>query len=119
NPFAPDRKDRYEFYKRLVRLQGKPMVIQVRRAGDTADAPPVNIEVPASYHSTFGMRMRMGQITAVREGSPAAVQGVVWRDAEHDRGGGIITQAEVTERDGSRTEFARAGGTAASEAQRS
>jgi regulator of sigma E protease len=106
NPFAPDRKDRYEFYKRLVRLEGKPMVIQVRRANAAPDAPPVNIEVPASYHSTFGMRMRMGQITAVREGSSAEKQGVVWRDDQQS--GDIIRQIEVVEPDGSKTRFVTA-----------
>jgi regulator of sigma E protease len=110
NPFAPDRKDRHEFYKRLVRLEGKPMVIQVRRAKAAADAPTVNIEVPASYYSTFGMRMRMGQITAVREGSAAAIQGVVWRGAQQGLEGDIIKEVEVTEPKGGKIRFVTARG---------
>lgn len=46
NPFDPERKDYYEFYKRMVRLEGKPIIIQVRRAKAAPDAPPVNIQVP-------------------------------------------------------------------------
>jgi len=117
NPFAPDRKDRYEFYRRLVRLEGKQIVIQVRRAGAALDAAPVNIEVPESYHSTFGMRMRMGQITAVREGSSAALQGVVCSDAQQSPDGDIIKQVEVTEPDGSKTRFVTARGKVAANDQ--
>jgi regulator of sigma E protease len=108
NPFAPDRKDYYAFYERLVRLEGKPMVIQVHRAGAPPDAAPVNIQVPPAYHFTFGMRMRMGQIVAVRDGSSAQAQGIVARNAQQALDGDIIKQVEVVEPDGSKTRFVTA-----------
>jgi regulator of sigma E protease len=111
NPFHPDRKDYYAFYKRLVRLEGKPMVIQVRRAKAAPDEPPVNIKVPPSYNSTFGMRMHMGQVTAVRDGSSAAEKGLMPRDAaQKTLKGDIIKQVEVTNPDGSKTRFVTARG---------
>src|SRR5262249_37077409 len=75
NPFAAERKDYYEFYRRLARLEGKPVTMEVRRAGASPGTPSVKIEVPPAYHFTLGMRMRMGQITAVRPGSSAAAGG--------------------------------------------
>src|SRR5262249_17271045 len=112
NPFAPERRDYYEFYQRLVRLEGKPMIIQVRRAHAAPDDPPVNIQVPPSSHYSWGMRMRMGEITAVREGSSAA-QGVVARDPQQSIEGDIIKQVEVVEPDGSKHRFVTARGKAA------
>jgi regulator of sigma E protease len=114
NPFNgpdnPSRKDYYEFHKRLVRLKGQPMIIQVRRAKAGPDAPPVNIRVPPSYYYTLGMRMHMGQITAVRDGSSAQDQGVVPRDLANKIKGDIIKQVEVVEPDGSKTRFVTARG---------
>ena len=116
DPFAPvelHRADYYEFYKRMVRLEGKPIVIRVRRAKALPDAPPEDIKVPPSYYYTFGMRMRMGQITAVRDESPAKQKGVIARDPDKSIEGDIIKQVEVVEANGSKTRFITARGKAA------
>jgi RIP metalloprotease RseP len=75
-----DRRDPFVFEARLRELAGLPMVIQVRRGdpNDTAlrakpaDGPTVNLFVPPAFHATFGMRMKIGQVAGIREGSPLA-----------------------------------------------
>jgi RIP metalloprotease RseP len=63
----------FEFRKRLKQLAGKPIVVQVLRdKGQT----PVNILVPPSYHWTLGVCMKMGEVAAVRNQSPAAKAGM-------------------------------------------
>jgi membrane-associated protease RseP (regulator of RpoE activity) len=71
-----DHRDPFVFHERLVQLAGQPLVVQVRRKGASADAPPVNLFVPPAFHRTFGMRMKMGKVAGVREGSPAEQAGV-------------------------------------------
>jgi regulator of sigma E protease len=66
--------DPFVFRRRLAQLAGKPVVIQVRRAkkkGEGSEGGPVSILVPPAYHVTFGLRMHMGKVAAVREHSPA------------------------------------------------
>src|SRR5262249_6135395 len=104
NPFDPDHKRDYlAFHERLTRLAGQPMTIRVQRQRGQAEPVSVDIKVPPAYHYTFGMQMRMGQITAVREGSPAAAAQVQARRSPDD--GDVIKQVEVIEPDGSRTRF--------------
>lgn len=100
-PLPPDPRDPqhrhldyFELLSRLRRLEGRPMVVQVRRddpahAGSdheplpesSADQGAVNVLVPPAYHLVLpGVRMEMGRISAVREGSPAAEHGVKVRD---------------------------------------
>jgi regulator of sigma E protease len=83
DPRNPKHRDYFEYNRRLVRLAGKPITIQVERG----DGEKVNIQVPPAYHYTLGLRMRMGQITAVRENSPAAKASV--------QPGDIIEKVEV------------------------
>jgi regulator of sigma E protease len=111
-----DQPDYFEFRRRLRQLVGKPVIIQVRRQAAGPDGPAVPIEVGPAYHWTLGMRMRMGQIVAVREGSPAtkAVRegspdgelGVRPADSTQGVEGDLIDQVEVTQADGSRTIYA-------------
>jgi membrane-associated protease RseP (regulator of RpoE activity) len=80
-----DQRDPFVFHKRLRQLLDKPIVVQVRR-GDpnntslreplAQDGPLVNLFVPPAYHFTFGMRMKMGKVAGVRDGSSAARAGV-------------------------------------------
>jgi membrane-associated protease RseP (regulator of RpoE activity) len=75
-----DQRDPFVFHNRLRQLAGLPMVVQVRR-GDPNNSSMreqsesgsiVNLFVPPAYHFTFGMRMKMGKVAGVREGSSAA-----------------------------------------------
>jgi regulator of sigma E protease len=84
DPRYPQHRDYFEFERRLRAMAGKPMRIEVHRE-DSGQA--ATIDVPPSYHYTFGLRMRMGKITAIRDQSPAAAAGVQPED--------IIDQVEV------------------------
>ncbi len=70
--------DYFQFRRRSQELGGKEMKVRVRRQPEDPKASPeeVEITVPPAYHYTFGLRMKMGQITAVRDNSPAAKAGV-------------------------------------------
>jgi regulator of sigma E protease len=109
DPDHPDRikpvKEYPDFVKCLVQLAGKEMFIQVRRQDASPEAPLVDLKVPPSYHYVFGLRMRMGYVTAVREDSPAAQAGVRATDVAQGIQGDILDQVEVTETDGTRTRY--------------
>ena len=87
-------RDFFEFLRRMNKLQDCPVVIQVRRKkedkkGDSA-GPLVNVFVPPAYHRVLpGVRMVMGLVSGVREGSSADLKGVKVRD--------IITRVELTD----------------------
>jgi regulator of sigma E protease len=74
----PDKPagDPFAFRHRLADLAGKPMVIQVRRDGAAESSPGVNILVPPAFHKRLGLRMKMGRVARIREGSPAAKAGL-------------------------------------------
>jgi regulator of sigma E protease len=63
--------DPLDFRRRLLDLMGKPAVVQVKRDKTSSESGFAQILVPPAYHATFGMRMKMGEVAAVREGSPA------------------------------------------------
>jgi regulator of sigma E protease len=105
----PRQKDYFAFARRMRDLAGKPVVVRVKRKG----SKEVSIHVPPAYHLTFGLRMQMGQITAVRLNDPKRLKwGVlgppVVKSAK--RWGDIIEQVRVTEPDGKRTVFWFPGG---------
>ena len=77
----------------MNRLAGKEITFQVEREGEK-----VNIKVGPAYHSTFGLRMRIGRIVAVR--GPALASGISPRDKKADNEGDTISQVEVTGADG-------------------
>jgi regulator of sigma E protease len=98
----PGQKDYFAFDRRMRRLAGKPVVVHVRRQS----GEEVSIRVPPAYHLTFGLRMQMGQISAVRQNSPK----LKWQGGEPvvaggDRRGDIIEQVVVKEPDGKTTLF--------------
>jgi hypothetical protein len=72
----PGTHDYFEFRRRMKQLAGRPVVIQVRRKGEPDDARPTSIFVPPEYHRSLGVRMRMGEVAAVRNNSPAAAAGL-------------------------------------------
>jgi membrane-associated protease RseP (regulator of RpoE activity) len=79
-----DQRDPFVFHNRLHKLKAVPVVVQVRRGDPNntslrelqAHGPIVNLFVPPAYHYTFGMRMKMGKVAGVRDGSSAARAGV-------------------------------------------
>jgi regulator of sigma E protease len=77
-PGDPNHLDYFEFRRRLLLLAGRPMVIQVRRAGSSQIE---NIQVPAEFHYVVpGLIMEMGEIVALRNDSPALRAGVQVKD---------------------------------------
>jgi regulator of sigma E protease len=89
DPRNPNDLDFFEFERRLVLLAGKEMTIRVHRSGHSE---PIDIRVPAANYVTFGMRMRMGKIAALREGSSAKTAGI--------QEGDIIDSVEVRDAKG-------------------
>lgn len=86
----------FDYVRRLTQLAGKPVTIAVRRAGTKTEGETVTVEVPAAFRQTFGMRMRMGPVTAVRTSSSAA-KAILPGDR--------IVEVEVTEPTGEVTRF--------------
>jgi regulator of sigma E protease len=72
--------DYFQFLERLRRMVDRPVVIQVvRKDAPTSDV--VNVFVPPWYHRVIpGLRMQMGTVTALREGSSAEAKGVKVHD---------------------------------------
>jgi regulator of sigma E protease len=71
------RGDFFAFNKRLRLLKGRFMVIRVRHdASRHHDKPEEDLLLPPAYHTTLGVRMRMGQVAGIREGSAADTAGV-------------------------------------------
>lgn len=97
--------DFFVYRERMDRLAGKPVVMQVRRNKAGSGNEVVEIKVPPAYHYVLGMRMRMGQVAAVRDDSPAVRSGVKARELTQGIDGDIIKQVEVTEPDGKKTRF--------------
>ncbi len=101
-PLPPDSRDphsgRYDFFelvRRFQRLADRPLVVLVERsAGEKHAAEPLAVTVPPAYHTNYGLRMMMGQIVAVRQGSPAEQAKVQARDASREIGD-ILTGVEV------------------------
>jgi regulator of sigma E protease len=91
NPSAKGVRDPYEFRKRMIDLAGKPVVIQVQRKGASQ---PVNVLVPPAYHVTFGMHMKMGEVAAVRDDSPASKAGLI--PARGNATGDVIARVEMS-----------------------
>ena len=68
--------DFFDYQERLKRLEGRPMVMQVLRVkkgpNDATTSSRVNVLVPPAFHVTLGMRMKMGEVSAIRDHSPAS-----------------------------------------------
>lgn len=96
------QRDFFEFRKRMKQMAGKEIVIQVAREGKKE---PVSVVIEPAFHSTLGLRMEMGQITAVRENSPGAKAGVRPRSRVKDLEGDQIIAVEVAGADGTTTVY--------------
>ena len=100
DPRAPGpQKDYFVLLKRLQKLAGKEITVRVERGGPDEPTETVDIKVPPSYRRSLGVRMQMGPIANVREGSAAArlVQGP---DPTNQRGADLIEGVEVKGPDG-------------------
>lgn len=69
-------KDYFEFRKALIAERGKTIDVTVLRGGNPKARPPVEgqpvtIKVGSNPMRTLGLRMDIGQVSAVRKGSPA------------------------------------------------
>jgi len=94
-------KDFFEFQRRMTLLAGKEVTIRVERGLEGAKHT-VDIQVPPVSHRTLDVRMKMGQIVAVREKSAAADQSTgVLTPRTTQTGqkleGDVIEKVEVTE----------------------
>jgi regulator of sigma E protease len=92
NP-GSDQRDYFEFSRRMQLLADKDVTIRVVRG--SGDKTPVDIVVPPAFHHTFGARMQMGEVTAVREGSPADRAGMHVRKPKFE--GDVILKVEVAD----------------------
>jgi membrane-associated protease RseP (regulator of RpoE activity) len=90
------RGDFFDFSRRLQLLAGEFITVRVRRA----DGHEVDLIVPPAFRRTLGTRMTMGEVTAIRENSPAQAAGV-------DKGY-ILQQVVLTDADGNRKQFVTA-----------
>lgn len=89
-----DRRDYFEYRRRMQLLAGQPVVVRVQRqAGEEVD-----VRIPPAFHVTLGLRMRAGPVAALRDGSPAAQAGV--------RPGDILQELVLTTGQGERRRFA-------------
>lgn len=96
--------DYLELSRQLESLQGQPIALQVARDQD-GSRETVVCHIPPAYTRVFGMRMRMGPVVAVRDGSPAAQAGVrPGQSSETDQGdeGDRLIGVEVQQANGTR-----------------
>jgi regulator of sigma E protease len=94
------RKDYFEFVRRTIDLAGKEMLVQVRRQDDAGTETTVTIRVPPAFHRTLGMRMRMGPVVSVQDGSPAAKAKIQPRKQAANIEGDLIKEIEVDRPEG-------------------
>jgi regulator of sigma E protease len=96
-PLTPDprrpgagERDYFDLRRRLERLIGKPITLRIEKSnGSTED-----VVIPAAFAPSIGLRMRMGEVVAIRENSPAAKAGLIAKDGSTP--GDIITAVSVT-----------------------
>lgn len=93
-----DQKDYFEFQRRMIRLAGQEVTLRVLHTDGTTE----DVKVPPAFHQTLGLRMRMGQIVAIREGSPAAKAELVEANKAKQRNGDVILKVEVSKSDGTK-----------------
>jgi regulator of sigma E protease len=97
------RKDYFELSRRLTRMAGKDIVLTVQHEKAGEDSPPQAIHLPAAFQTSYGLRLGMGPISAIREDSPAARAGIQARTGQE--AGDTLYEVEVAEMDGSVRRF--------------
>ncbi|MCI0700555.1 MAG: site-2 protease family protein [Planctomycetia bacterium] len=96
-----------DYHKRLVLLAGKPVTFAVLRKGQSEGDEPTLITVQPAFRYDLGMRMRMGEIVALRKGGPAAAADVHPRsEGPPPVRGDRIVEVKVTAADGKEIKYA-------------
>ncbi len=99
------QRDFFEFLRRMNLLAGKEVTVRVRR-GEEKVATEVEIKVAPMFRVDLGVRMQMGPILAVREGSKADGAVLPPRTvADKKLNGDIIESVSVLDADGKLLEF--------------
>ena len=100
DPRAPNtgRRDYFDLAHRLTKWAGKDIVLLVRHDGEPDSATPTPIHVPAAFQTSYGLRLGMGPIIALREGSSADKAGIQVRTAQET--GDTLFEVKVAEADG-------------------
>ena len=106
DPEDPNQGDINDYYDRMEKLAGKPIVFRIVRQDDAAAAHPVEITVQPEFRSDLGLRMRMGEVAALRVGGPAEKAGVKARTESPAAAGDEISVVKLPEADGKETWFA-------------
>jgi regulator of sigma E protease len=102
---GPDIND---YYNRMEKLAGQPVAYQVLRKDAPADAKPIDIVVQPAYRIDLGMRMRMSEVVALREGGPAQKEKsevIARSEGPPVVSGDRITVVKLPEPDGKETWF--------------
>jgi regulator of sigma E protease len=99
DPRKPDQPNYFEYLRRMQRLAGKEVTLRVERTR-AGKKETEEIKVPSAFHYTLGARMQMGQVVALRDGSPAEKAGVRARNRDKNLKGDMILKVEVKEPDG-------------------
>jgi len=97
-------RDFFEFTRRMERLAGKEVTLRVLRTVDGKEKT-VDITVPPSFNRALGVRLQMGQITAIRKASPAEVGNVHARNTKDNLEGDLIEKVTVKGADGKEINF--------------
>ncbi len=105
DPRAPGtgRRDYFDLARRFTELAGREVVLLVRHEGAPGDSAPEAVRVPPAFQTSYGLRLGMGPITALREGSAADRKGIQIRTAQET--GDTIFEVEVAETDGTVRRF--------------
>jgi membrane-associated protease RseP (regulator of RpoE activity) len=105
DPRAPGggRHDYFDLAGRMTQLAGKEIVLLVRHERapeDTTpeDPAPTAVHIPPAFKTSYGLRLGMGPITALREDSAAAKHGILIRTPQET--GDTIFEVEVADPDG-------------------
>ena len=95
-----------DYYARMAALADRPIVFQVLRQSDAANAKPTDITIPPAYRSELGMRMRVGDVVALRRDGPAEKAKVIARvEGPNATPGDRIKSVKLPEPDGRETWF--------------
>lgn len=101
DPRQPDKQmpDYFEFERRMDQLAGKKVILKVKHL----DGKFEDVTIEPIFHQSLGMRMQMGRIGAIREGSAADKQGLIVQSEKTQ--GDLIEAVTVEDPDGKEIPF--------------